>query len=269
MTATLYSAVITTLNNADTLELCLHSLSGADEIVVLDSGSQDGTREMAKAFGARVAEQAFLGYGAQKQAAVNQARHDWVLLLDADEALSPELAVELAELMARGPSCMAYRVRRREQLFWLWQRTGTKLIDAVRLFHRSHGHLSDEAVHAAVVVKGEIGCLQGDLLHYGEVDLHHKVARINAYSSGMTPSRLKRRTACLRLRMVFYPSVAFLREYLLRRQFVNGWAGYIAARTSAFYAFLKYAKIYDAQRSRPSGLLDKRDVHYREPGERG
>lgn len=261
-----YSAVVTTFNNAATLERCLRSVGEAAELLVLDSGSDDATVAIAQSCGARVAVQAFRGYGAQKQAAVDLAQHDWVLLLDADEALSPALAIEIDALMQQGPDAQAYRLRRREQLFWRWQRRGTKLIQAVRLFQRQRCRLSALAVHAAVETDGRVGQLRGELLHYGEVDVHSKVARINAYSSGMVQDRLRRCQGGVAWRLLLYPCVAFWREYLLRRQFLNGWAGLIAARTSAFYAFLKYAKVYDAKQPRAADLLDRRAQHYCPPG---
>ncbi|GAB4183773.1 MAG: glycosyltransferase family 2 protein [Wenzhouxiangellaceae bacterium] len=267
MAATPYSVVVTTLNNGDTLDRCLGSVADAAEIVVLDSGSDDATLAIARHYGARVEQRAFQGYGAQKQAAIDLASHDWVLLLDADEALSPALSVEIAELMVRGPQAAGYRLRRREQLFWRWQCRGTRLIEAVRLFDRRRCRMSAEAVHAAIRCDSPVARLNADLLHYGETDIHYKVARINAYSSGMVAERLPRNIRWLRLRMIAYPSFAFFREYVLRRQCLNGWAGFIAARSSAFYAFLKYAKLYDARQRRGSDLLDRRRQHYRSPGE--
>lgn len=269
-----YALVVTTWNNAATLARCLDSVPGAAEKIVLDSGSTDTTRSIAEACGARWVVEAFRGYGPQKQAAVDLARYDWVLLLDADEFLSAELAAEIDALMAAGPAQMAYQLRRREQLFWRWQHPWTKPIGAIRLFRRDLAAFAGGAVHAAVVSRAPVGLLRAPLMHLGEVDLHHKVERINAYSSGMVPERrLSRQLAGRRpgrvllfLKMLLYPSWAFWREYLLRRQFLNGWAGFMAARCSAFYAFLKYAKLLDASQPRAPDLLDKRKQHYRAPG---
>lgn len=262
---TAFSLVVTTLNNASTLDQCLASVRGADEIIVLDSGSTDATQEIALQYGARWEQQDFMGYGQQKQAAVNLASNDWVLLLDADEALSPALAVAIETLMARGPEYKAYRLRRCEQLFWRWQSAGTKLITAIRLFDRRDSRLSHEAVHAGVITNQSVMTLKPPLWHRAETDVHAKVARINAYSSGMVEGRLAARARFLRTRMLLYPMFAFWREYLFRRQCLNGWAGFIAAKNSAFYAFLKYAKLFDAQQQRSQDLLDTRSQHYRSP----
>ncbi len=263
MNRTPLSAVVTTLNNAATIGRCLDSLRFADEIVVVDSGSTDGTGAIARAAGARLLHRVFDGYGAQKQYAVEQAAHDWVLLLDADEALTPELGSEIVSLLQTPPLYPAWRIRRREQLFWRWQRPGTRLSDALRLFDRRRARLDTQPVHAAVATSEKTGRLKGLILHYGETDLHVKVAKINTYTSGTVRAAPGRRF--LRLRMLFYPTFAFWREYLLRRQCINGWAGFIAARSSAFQAFLKDAKRYDDRHLRPPELLDSRRRSYHEP----
>jgi len=263
VTRTPLSAVVTTWNNATTLGRCLASLSFADEIVVVDSGSTDRTIEIARAAGARLVHHPFSGYGAQKQYAVDRAAHDWVLLLDADEVVTVELAAEIMALLATPPPQPAWRCRRREQLFWRWQRPGTRLVDAIRLFDRRAARLATTPIHAAVAAAGKAGRLKGVILHYGETDLHLKVGKINAYTSGTVRAAPGRRF--LRLRMLFYPTFAFWREYLLRRQFVNGWAGFIAARSSAFQAFLKDAKRYDDRQPRAPDLIDSRRARYHEP----
>lgn len=266
MAQTEFSLVVTTYNNAATLAACLQSVRGAAEILVLDSGSQDGSRDVARECGAHIEMQPFQGYGPQKQAAVNMAKHDWVLLLDADEVLSASLAREIELLMHRGPDHAAYRVKRREQLFWRWQHPRTKFVEAIRLFDRRRARLSHEAVHAGVVAAPPVGELHSDLLHFAETDVHTKVSRLNNYSSGMARERLLQRPKYLKLKILFAPCWAFWREYLLRRQYLNGWAGFIAARSSAFYTLLKHAKILDLQQDRHTALMDSRPVHYRAPG---
>ena len=244
------SAVITTYNNSDTLVDCLDSLAFADELLVLDSLSEDASPAIARAKGARLEQQAFAGYGLQKQKAIDLASHDWVLLLDADERLSPELADEIIALLQAGPDCTGYKIPRREWLYWRWQHPATRLVDPVRLFDRRHARMNQVPVHAAIELDGKAGQLRGSILHLGERNVTLKVEKINYYSSGLVEHKLAAKPHFLRTRMVFYPAFAFLREYLLRRQFLNGWAGFIAARSSAFYAFIKYAKVFEAQRAK-------------------
>jgi glycosyltransferase involved in cell wall biosynthesis len=241
------SAVVTTLDNAATLDDCLRSLSFCDEIVLLDSGSSDDTVAIAQRHGARVFTEAFKGYGPQKQSAVDKAAHDWVLLLDADEKLA-EAAQASIERELAAPRADGYRLARREWLFWRWPHPATRPNWHLRLFRRSRGALNDVPVHAAPEVRGKVLDLDAEFLHYGEPELAVRVDKINRYSSGMAEHKRARRPAMLGLRLLFYPSLAFFRFYVLQRYFLNGWAGYLAARSMSFYAFLKYAKVLEAER---------------------
>ena len=241
------SAVVTTLDNAATLDACLRSLRFCDEIVLLDSGSTDDTVAIAQGHGARVFVEPFKGYGPQKQSAVDKATHDWVLLLDADEALGEEARV-LIERELAAPRAQGYRLPRREWLFWRWPHPGTRPNWHLRLFRRSAGGLNDVPVHAAPEVRGKVVDLPAEFRHYGEPELAVRVDKINRYSSGMVGHKRAGRPKLLGLRLLLYPSLAFWRFYLLQRYFLNGWAGYLAARSMAFYAFLKYAKVLEAER---------------------
>jgi glycosyltransferase involved in cell wall biosynthesis len=241
------SAVVTTLDNASTLEACLASLGFCEEIVLLDSGSRDDTLAIAARHGARVYSEAFKGYGPQKQSALDKAAHDWVLLLDADEFLTEggRAAIE-RELAA--PRADGYRLPRREWLFWRWPHPWTRPNWHLRLFRRSCGAMNSVPVHAAPEVRGRVRNLAAEFRHYGEAELAVRVDKINRYSSGLVGHKRAARPAWLGLRLLLYPHFAFLRFYLLQRYFLNGWAGYLAARAMAFYAFLKYAKVLEAAR---------------------
>ena len=246
------SVVITTFNNAATLERCLHSLQPAgnpiyDELLILDSGSTDKTLKIATSFAANITHQTFNNYSDQKQSAIDRAGNHWVLLLDADEYLSTELQNSLNHWCQHKPAADAYQLKRCEWIYWRWQHPGTKMVTVLRLFDRRLAKMNKVPVHAAIQSSGQTGQLKGLLLHTGEASITQKVAKINAYSSGQANWRSSR--TGLRLRMLFYPWFAFWREYLLRRQFLNGWAGFIAARSAAFYAFIKYAKAYENQRN--------------------
>jgi glycosyltransferase involved in cell wall biosynthesis len=240
------SAVVTTFNNAATLEACLASLAWCDERVVLDSGSTDATREIAQRHGARVSVQPFQGYGPQKQAAIDRATHDWVLLLDADEHLTPAARARI-ERELEAPRADGYRLPREEWLFWRWPHPATRPNWQLRLFRRSRGRMNEVPVHAAPEVQGTRLDLDAPFRHYGEPDLATRVEKINRYSTGLLEHRPHRRVRFFALRLLFYPGFAFLKLYLGKRYFLNGWAGYFAARTQAFYALLKYAKRYEAQ----------------------
>jgi len=241
------SAVVTTYNNAGTLDDCLASLAFCDEIVLLDSGSDDDTLQIAGRHGARVHVEPFKGYGPQKQSAIDKAQHDWILLLDADETLTEAGRATIAAELA-APRADGYRLPRREWLFWRWPHPATRPNWQLRLFRKSRGGMNAVPVHAAPEVAGAVLDIDAPFLHYGEPGLAVRVDKINRYSSGLVQDKLRRAPGLLGLRILVYPTLVFLRFYLLKRYFLNGWAGYFAARTQAFYAFLKYAKVLEAGR---------------------
>jgi glycosyltransferase involved in cell wall biosynthesis len=242
------SAVVTTFNNAGTLDRCLASLAFADDIVVLDSSSTDTTLEIAAKYKTRMFTEPFAGYSAQKQSAIDKAAHAWVLLLDADEALTAAARRPIEEAL-QAPSFAGFRLPRREQMFWTFQHRWSWTNTHLRLFDRRRGHMNAVPVHAAPEVDGPVRTLRSAiLLHYGEPDIRTKVDKINAYSSGLVADKLRRRQRFLGVRMLLYPPVFFLRQYLFKRYFLNGWAGFISAATGAFYVFIKYAKVYEARR---------------------
>lgn len=244
------SVVVTTLNNAATLERCLAGVVWAEDLVVLDSGSSDATVEIAQKHNARVFREAFRGYAPQKQSAIDKAAHPWVLLLDADEALADGARAAIEAALVR-PAVAGFRLPRREQMFWTFQHAWSWTNAHLRLFDRRRGGMNDVPVHAAPEVDGPVRTLrQARLLHYGEPDIRTKVDKINAYSSGLVADKLRRRQRFLGVRMLLYPPVFFLRQYLFKRYFLNGWAGFISAASGAFYVFLKYAKVYEARRPR-------------------
>jgi glycosyltransferase involved in cell wall biosynthesis len=249
--ATRLSGVVTTFNNAATLDDCLASLSGCDDLVVLDSHSTDATRDIAARHGARVFVEDFKGYGPQKQSAVDKAAHDWVLLLDADERLAPGAADAIARAL-REPAVQGFRLPRHEWLFWRWPHAGTRPNWQLRLFRRSAGGLNAVPVHAAPEVRGRVVDLDAPFLHYGEPEIAVRVDKVNRYSSGLVEHRRARKPRAVGLRMVLYPALVFLRFYLGKRYFLNGWAGFIAARVQGFYAFLKLAKQMEAARKERS-----------------
>jgi glycosyltransferase involved in cell wall biosynthesis len=247
MTRAAVSAVVTTFDNAATLERCLASLAWCDELLVLDSGSTDGTREIARRFDAVLHVEPFKGYGPQKQSAIDKARHDWVLLLDADEHLT-DAGRAAIENELRAPRADGYRLPREEWLFWRWPHPGTRPNWQLRLFRRSRGRMNEVPVHAAPVIEGRPVDLDARFRHYGEPDLATRVDKVNRYSSGLLAK--KKTPRLMALRMLLYPSFAFLKLYVGKRYFLNGWAGFFAAKTQAFYAFLKYAKRYEQAQGR-------------------
>lgn len=252
MTRAPLSLVVTTRDSAATLARCLASVAFADEIVVLDSGSTDATLAIAAGHGARIECHAFDTYAAQKQRAIVLAAHDWVLLLDADEALTPRAAAVIQREL-QSPRAAGYRLPRREQMFWTFQHPWSRINTHLRLFDRRHGGMNTVPVHAAPEVAGKVRTLRRAVfLHYGEPDIATKMRKIDAYSSGLVGHKQSRNTHFVRTRMLLYPPLFFLRLYLFKRYFLNGWAGFISAAGGAWYVFLKYAKLYELRRHKPA-----------------
>jgi glycosyltransferase involved in cell wall biosynthesis len=241
------SVVLITWNNADTLDACLREVDWADEIVVLDSGSTDATVAIARRHGARVATHPFDDYGPQKQRAIDLASHDWILNLDADEILSPGTRAVI-ERALENPRHAGFRLPRRERMFWTVQHRLSHRNGHLRLFDRRRGGMNDVAVHAAVEVRGPVKTLRrADFVNDGDADIAARVEKINRYTSGMVAYKLRRRQRFAGLRMVAYPPLFFLRQYVVKRYFLSGWAGFVASVCGAFYVFLKYAKLHEAR----------------------
>ncbi|MDI3263242.1 MAG: glycosyltransferase family 2 protein [Fulvimonas sp.] len=253
------SVVVITFNNADTLDACLAAVDWAEEIVVLDSGSTDDTLAIARRHGARVAVHPFDDYGPQKQRAIDMATHDWILNLDADEILSPGTRAVIERALI-APRHAGFRLPRRERMFWTVQHRLSARNGHLRLFDRRRARMNDVEVHASVVADGPVKTLRAaDFVNAGDADIASRVEKINRYSSGLVAHKLRRGQRFTGLRMVCYPPLFFLRQYFLKRYFLNGWAGFIASVTGAFYVFLKYAKLHEARRAvstlgrRPAG----------------
>lgn len=216
------SVVVTTLNNAATLERCLAGVAWADEIVVLDSGSTDATLDIAKKYAARVFSESFKGYSVQKQSAIDKATHDWVLLLDADEAFGDGSRAAIERALV-DPKVAGFRLPRREQMFWTFQHALSWTNAHLRLIDRRRCRMNDVPVHAAPETDGPMRTLRtATFLHFGEPDIRTKIEKINAYSSGLVADKLRRRQRFLGVRMLFYPPIFFLRQYFFKRYFLNG-----------------------------------------------
>ena len=262
------SAFVTTFNNARTLTSCLESVKWADEIVLLDSGSSDATLDIARQYGCQIFSNPFLGYGKQKQLALTKTTHLWVLLLDADEALSPESQQEIRGLLKQGPTADGYVIPRKEQMFWQMNNQFVRLNKFLRLFRKDRGYITDMPVHAAPKVDGLIKSLSAPFYHYGETDIDIKVSKLNAYSTGLVKDKVAKGVYPNPWILVFYPPFYFLRAYFFKRAFLNGWGGFITSVCGAFYVFLKYAKLYEYhQRKRygkslmPAGAPDNPPVY--------
>ena len=244
------SAVLITRNAAQQLEACLESVAFADEIVIVDAGSADGTREIAARRGARVLQKDWMGYGRQKQFAVEQAAHDWVLCVDADERVSGELGASIARAL-EAPGSPAYRMRRRNRFLGKWLAHGEGYPDwSPRLFDRRSARWSDDAVHEKVLYAATPGTLEGDLLHDSAESLAAYLDKQNRYTTLAAEQMLERGRSAGYARLLLSPLVRFFKFYLLRLGFLDGLPGLVHISIGCMNSYLKYAKLLELRKSR-------------------
>jgi glycosyltransferase involved in cell wall biosynthesis len=238
------SAAIITRKAAADLDRCLASLSFADEIVVLDQGSDDGTAEICARHGAALHQTEWLGFGPTKQKAVDLCRNRWVLSIDSDEQVTPELEAAIAALPAE-PAQGAFAVNRLSRFLGRWIRhCGWHPEYVTRLFDRQAAHFNDKAVHESVIVKGEVGRLDGLLLHYTYETMEQYIAKLNRYTTlAAEELHAAGRTAGL-AGAVFRAQVAFWRMWLVKGGLLDGWPGTVLCLASGFSVLSKYTKLW-------------------------
>ena len=249
MTRHALSAVIITRNAAHVLPACLKSIAFADEIVVVDSGSTDGTAQLAATHGARVINKEWLGYGRQKQFAVEQARHDWVLCIDADERVSPDLAESIRAALA-APAATVYRMPRRNRFFGRWLAHGEGYPDwSPRLFHRLNARWSEDLVHEKVLYATTPGSLKGDLMHETFDNLAMYLERQNRYTTLQARQAFERGQTAGTAHLLLSPVVRFFKFYVLRLGFLDGVPGLLHISIGCMNSYLKYAKLIELHKA--------------------
>jgi glycosyltransferase involved in cell wall biosynthesis len=237
------SATIVTLNEERNVARAIESLRFADEVLVVDSGSADRTREIAIHAGARVIEEPWRGYAAQKNYAASRASNDWILSIDADEVVTPELASEIVDLKSKGPAWDGYSFPRRAHYLGRWIRHSGWYPDRkVRLYNRSKAAWTGDYVHESVRVEGNVGLLQGDLLHYTCDSLSQHIRTLDRYTALAAREMIARGQSVGMRRLTIDPAWTLFRTYVLQRGFLDGPQGIAIAWMAALYTFLKYAR---------------------------
>ena len=253
-TRTGLSACIITYNEADRIEACVRSVGFCDEVIVVDSHSIDATRECAAALGARVIERDWQGYRSQKQFAVEAARNDWVLCLDADERVSDELRAEIESWRERGLGDYAgWSVPRITDYFGRFLRHGNAYPDRlVRLFDRRRGGWVGREIHENTRVAGRVGQLRGHLEHYSYRSLTDHFQRMQRYAELMGQALYEDGKRCGLAKVLLNPQWRFFRGYILRLGFLDGWRGLVFALVESSYVRRKYLSLYIRCRGLPS-----------------
>ncbi len=240
------SVIVITKNEEDNIEDCLRSVSFADDIVVVDAESRDTTVLKAKKFTPKVFIRPWLGFASAKRFAVQQTKHDWILWLDADERVTPELAGEIEKILSTNPQRSAFTVARRAYFLGKWiQHSGWYPGRVARLFHKERAVFNDAAVHEGLETEGETGTLVNDLIHYTDPNIYHYFSKFNRYTT-LAAEELEKKGKFFNLTdILIRPWWQFMRMYFFRLGFLDGVQGLLLALFSSAYVFTKYAKRWE------------------------
>ena len=241
------SVVIIVRNEEHNLPRLLDSIQFSDDIVVVDSDSTDATMSIARTRGCRCFNRTFDGFGPQKRYAVEQARHEWVIVLDADEEVSQELVEQLVKLDL-SQTQFVYRIRRSSFYLGRWIRhTEWSRDKPLRIFHSDHGNYGDDLVHETLLHDGQEQILPGPLLHYPYDSIAHHLAKIDLYTRLRAEDRSRNYgVASLLLR----PPWKLTRNLILQRGFLDGWQGLVVCGMAAIHEFLKVARVLEKKYAR-------------------
>ena len=243
------SVTIITLNEEQNIRDALESVKWADEIVVVDSGSADRTVEICKEYTDRVFYNQWPGHIAQKNLAIDKAAHQWILSIDADERVTPELAAEIKEVL-KGPKADAYSVPRHVFYLGRWiNHSGWYPDRKIRLFRSDKGRWGGIDPHDTVIVNGEVNCLKGDLIHYSFRDIAHHINTMNSFTTIASKEYVKLGKRFRFRDILFRPFFMFLKSYVLKQGFRDGLPGIIIAVTAGYHVFMKYAKRWELSRT--------------------
>ncbi|MCU1237989.1 MAG: glycosyl transferase, family 2 [Candidatus Solibacter sp.] len=237
------TATIITQDEERNIARAIESLRCCDEILILDSGSTDRTVELAANLGARIVEAGWRGYAGQKNAAAEQASHDWILSLDADEALSEGLEAEIWNLKKSGPRYDAYTMPRLAQYLGRWiYHSGWYPDRKVRLYDRRKAKWVGDFVHESVKAQGSVGHLESNILHFTCESLSEHLRTLDRYTTLAAQELAANKVPVPLWSLIFDPPWTFVRAYVFQRGFLDGLEGLIISYMAAFYTFLKYSK---------------------------
>ena len=245
------SVVIITFNEERNIRRCLESVKTiADEIIVVDSNSTDTTKAICSAYKVRFVEQAFLGYRDQKNLANSLARYDYILSLDADEALSPELLSEVLKVK-NSFDFDGYEFNRLTNYNGHWVRyCGWYPDRKIRLFKKEKAYWGGENIHEGLEVNGSVGLLKGDLFHYSYYSISSHVLQANRYSTMEAKASLDAGKQVTITKLVTRPFYQFIKDYIFKRGFLDGRYGFVICFLNSIYVLLKYAKMIDFKYSK-------------------
>jgi len=237
------SIVLMVKNEAANLPRALGSAGFADEIIVVDTGSTDNTVEIAEKSGAKIVHCTWRGFGPTKAEALAHATGEWVLSLDADEEITPDLAAQLQQLVADPETGFAaYRLTRQANFLGRWMKHSGWFPDyVVRLYRNGQAKVTEDAVHERIVAFGAVGTLSGILRHYTDPTLDHYLDKMKLYARLSAEDLHKKGRRFHWLDLLVRPPVMFLKTYIIKRGFLDSWQGLVLAFFSSIHVFTKYA----------------------------
>jgi glycosyltransferase involved in cell wall biosynthesis len=245
------SVYVLTSNNRRTIEPCLKSLAWAEELVVVDSYSQDGTFEICQHYTDKTYQKKWEGHRAQYQHAADLTTREWVMFVDADEEVPLELVEEIRTVLRKEASLFdGFFVCRRTYYLGKWIRYGGWYPDGeIRLYRKDKGRW-EGGLHAKVVVEGKVGFLKSQYLHYTYKNISDQIQTIDRYSQIAAEDLSKSGKTFSLFKLIFHPPFRFLKEYLFKSGFRDGLPGLIIAVSTMFYVFIKYAKWWESTTSK-------------------
>jgi glycosyltransferase involved in cell wall biosynthesis len=252
------TVTIITRDESANIAAALESVRWADEIVVVDSESTDDTQAIARRYTDKVIVRPWPGFVAQKNFAAQQASNDWILSVDADERVTPQLAEEVRALLNGQPSAAGYRVPRVTFHFGRWIRSTDWYPDyQLRLYDRRRGRWAGRHVHESVQTDGAVDRLAGELQHYAYRDLQHHLQTMDRYTSLAARQMFEDGRRASWIDILITPRLTFFRNYVLRGGFRDGMAGLVISAMNAYYVGLKFAKLWELCTHSTSTALER------------
>lgn len=242
------SVIVITRNEERNIEACLESARWAADIVVVDAESNDRTVEIARRYTKKIFVRPWMGFAAAKRFAVEQTDHDWILWLDADERVLPELRDEISTLLPTNPGHAAFTVARRAYFLGKWMKhSGWYPGRVARLFHKQRAQFNSAAVHEGLECTGSLGQLQNDLVHLTDPNIHHYFSKYNRYTTLAANELWEKGKKGGLSDLLVRPAWIFVKMYILRLGFLDGMPGLLLAIFSSSYVFTKYAKLREKE----------------------
>ncbi len=239
------SAFVICKNEEANIGWALDSLRDFAEIIVVDSGSTDNTLKIVAKYPCKIYQQEWLGFAQQKAWAMAKCENEWVFNLDADEAISDSLRQSLIRFLQDPGDYCGLEIPRRDSFAGRWKHNSTKQNRFVRMARKSSARYSDASVHEELLVDGPVFRINTPILHFGELDISRKLEKLSYYSTLRVRDKHQKGKRGSRLKLLVVFPVMFIKSYILRREFLNGWRGLVSAVMNAFYAFIKEAKLME------------------------